>query len=79
MSRNLNRLTAAANRESAQRDFMFVWAQVKAHNPPEDIYSRIFANGWDNTSAKTIDRATRSLIEWSGAKGIEITLPDGWT
>lgn len=79
MARNLNRLTAAANRQAAHHDFMFVWSQVKQHNPPQDIYSFIFSEDWNHTSAKTIARATRGLITWAQTNGVKIDLPEDWT
>lgn len=79
MARNLNRLTAAANRQSAHHDFMYVWSQVKSYDPPEVLYTAMFTDDWQHTSAKKIDKITRSLINWARDQEIDFTLPDGWT
>lgn len=78
MAKNLNRLTAAASRQAAHRDFMYVYRQVKKHNPPYEIYDFMFADDWQHTSAKKIDQATRALITWAQNRLIEIKLPEGW-
>lgn len=70
MSRNLNRLNAAANRMQAHHDFMWVFAQVKRYDPPVTYP--------EGSSAKVIDKGTRALIDWALDHGIEISLPDGW-
>lgn len=71
MTRNLNRLSAAANRQAAHHDFMHVYTQLKQYKPP---YT------WpEKDSAKEIDKLTRSLITWARDNGIEIILPEGWS
>lgn len=72
MSRNLNRLNAAANRMAAINDLRFVYDQlVKQGHQPKLVWR-------ENDSAKQIDRATRVMINWAREQGIEITLPEGW-
>lgn len=73
MARNLNRLTAAASRQAALNDMLFVYNQLKnaGHQPPLKWHER--------DGAKKIDRATRYMIVWAQENGIEIQLPDGWT
>jgi len=79
MSRNLNGLTRiAASRQAAHRDFMFVYRQVKKHNPPYELFSPMFSEDWDRTSAKVVDKATRALITWAQDRLIQVKLPEGW-
>ncbi len=73
MSRNLLRLSAAANRSAAIKDFFFIYYQLRSlgHNPT--------IKWWDKWGgARKIDKETRSLIQWAQEKEIEITLPEGW-
>ena len=72
MSRNLNRLSAAANRMAARDDLRFVYYQLVqlGHTPPQVWH--------ENSSARKIDRATREMKNWAKSNGIEIALPDGW-
>lgn len=73
MSRNLARLSAAANRMDAVKDLRFVYDQlVKQGYQPPLVWH-------ENDSAKKIDRATRRMITWAQDQGIEIQLPEGWS
>lgn len=72
MTRNLIRLTAAANKQAAIKDLWFVYNQIVAlgHNPP--------VTDSKGKSAQQIDRITRGLIDWAKDNKIVILLPDGW-
>jgi hypothetical protein len=70
MAKNLNRLTAAANRLAAHHDYNLVWAQLKRFKPPVPFPT--------DYSARAVDQATRALIAWAQEQKIDIRLPEGW-
>lgn len=74
MSKNLNRITWAAQFQQASKDWQFVYDQLKdqVRTLPMSV------NYGKDSTIKQIDRATRAMIEFAKAQGIEITLPDGW-
>ena len=73
MPRNLNRLTAAASRQAALQDLLFVFRQLKDYSPPPSVL-----NLRKGAGHKKIDQATQRLINWAKEQGIEIKLPEGW-